>query len=128
MSIQVHVTGTSPAAAKLREYLGSLGFALAESGARYAVRIDEASDAGNIALEGIRGALAEETQHAVAELSGAAVEWRRSINGNEGSVRMAVGSPHEDAAARGALRAILRLTRHGEPDSWLKRMRGRKTI
>lgn len=134
MSIQVHVTGTSPAAAKLREYLGSLGYTLSEGGARYSIQIDCAeSEPGKLVLEGTRGALAEETQHAVAELSGATVEWQRSTIGNEGHLRLVSGSSQEDAAARGALRAILRLTRHGErrrsfmKAKWFETLRGNRT-
>ena len=114
MNGKVQVTGNSPAAAKLCEYLASLGYELTESGAKYLVQID-AHHPGirQLSVEGIRGGLAEEVQHAIVELCGAAVEWRRAEGGKEHHIRVIASPVHEDAVARGVLRAILRLTGHG---------------
>ena len=77
-------------------------------------------DGWGIEMEGA-GEFGDEARRAVAELSGVPVCWRNSelLNPNELHVAVPVtetgNRDWEDAAARGVLRAILKLTRHGEP-------------
>ena len=67
------------------------------------------------------GTFGEECRRAVAELSGVPVCWRNSESLNPNELHVAVpvtetgNRDWEDAAARGVLRAILKITRHGEP-------------
>ena len=116
----VHVVGEGPTAETLRGYLRQLGYRLAEQGSAYVVRVEDGSQ-GAVALEGIRGPLADHALHAIAELAGTAVEWRMAKAGSERELSVSVPDATSDAAARGLLRALLRVTGHGEaePPSWV---------
>ena len=116
--MRIRVIGDGASAATLRRYLESSGYQVAERGAFYTLRMDESAEAANIVLEGVRGALAEEAQHAVAELAGAPVEWRRAAAGSERELRVTAAPAHADAVERGVLRALLRVTGHGEKKKW----------
>ncbi len=133
MSIKVQVAGTSAAAEILREHLRCLDYVVTERGGRYSVHMDAnrtggpnlacdefAGDGWGIEMEGA-GEFGDEARRAVAELSGVPVCWRNSESSNTNQLHVAVPANEqgsvvwEDAAARGVLRAILKLTRHGEP-------------
>ena len=95
----------------IKTYLSSLGYSL-DGHLRFTVRIDE-SAAKNIALEGVRGAFAEEALHAIAELTQTPVEWRKSMTGGETELFVQSKSVDHDAVERGLLRALLKITGHG---------------
>ena len=115
--MRIQVIGSGASARTLRQYLKSAGYQAVESGGAYTVRMEEGEQA-NIVLEGVRGALAEETQRAVAELAGAPVEWRPAAAGSERELRVIAGTGNRDAAERGVLRALLRVTGHGTKKKW----------
>ena len=118
--MKIQVIGDGEAARSLRAYVASVGYQVAERGAEYIVRMEEGSQT-NVVLEGVRGALAEEAQHAVAELAGAPVEWRRAAAGSERELRVTSNGCDDDAVGRGVLRALLRVTGHGAPHSGMLR-------
>lgn len=123
MAIKVQVTGNSPAADKLRGYLTALGYRVVQSGGRVLVEMIRA-EVPYIAIEGV-GELADAINSAIAELSGAPVT-QRAIEGLP-AARVAVPAENavqEEAAARGVLRAILKLTGHGEPQKWFHKPAG----
>ena len=123
----VQVVGDGLTAETLRGYLRQLGYRVAETGSAYVVRVEEGSRE-SIALEGVRGPFAEEALHAIAELSRAAVEWRTAGAGSERELRIVVSDATSDAGARGLLRALLRVTGHGErkPSGWMSKILGRE--
>ena len=152
MNIKVQVTGTSATAGLLREHLTALGYAVVERGGRFSVCMDGMTaenppcqefggEGAGIESEAAAGEFGDEARRAVAELCGTPVCWRRSEMLQATELRVVVpveSGKWEDAAVRGVLRAILKLTRHGEPvgwfgkqnwrdkHSWLDKFRGRK--
>ena len=122
--MRIQVTGEGASARVLREYLASLGYQLVDRAAAYVVRVEEGGD-GNIVLEGAVGALAHEARLAVEELAGARVEWRASSQGSGRELRVVGTAGAADAVERGVLRALLRVTGHGERKSWMDRIRRR---
>ena len=121
--MRIQVAGDGASARVLREYLASLGYQLVERGADYAVRLEEGHDS-TIVLEGSPGALAEEAKRAIEELAASQVEWRPLSHGSGEQLRV-VATGGCDAVERGVLRALLRVTGHGERKSWMDRFRGR---
>ena len=95
-SYSVQVVGDGLTAETLRGYLRQLGYRVAETGSAYVVRVEEGSR-DRIALEGVRGPFAEEALHAIAELSGAVVEWRTAGAGSERELRVVVSDATSDA-------------------------------
>lgn len=112
--MRIQIIGDHAAAGALRAHLASLGYQVTERGAQYVVRIQEGSQS-SVVLEGVWGALAEQAQHAVAELAGAPVEWRRATPGSERELLVVTNGTAGDAVERGILRALLRVTGHGAP-------------
>jgi hypothetical protein len=121
--VRIQVIGDGASARALRGYLASLGYELADRRAEYTVRIEPGD---RVTIEGLRGALAAEALHAVSELAGAPVEWRRAAAGSDRELRVTVGAEGADAVERGVLRALLRVTRHGQARTgWISRFLGR---
>ena len=127
--MRIQIIGESAPARTLRGYLTSLGYTIASTGAAYTVVLEEGTQA-NVLMEGVRGPLAEEAQHAVAELTQSPVEWRKAAQGSERQVRVTSNGGDNDAVERGILRALLRLTQHGGPtggglNGWVNRILGK---
>jgi hypothetical protein len=126
--VRIHVVGESTAAETLRGYLTSLGYKLAAPGyklsagrAACTIRI-EAGAQGKVVIEGVPGELSEQARRAVAELTATQVEWREAaIAGSE--LRVAVHGSDTDAVERGLLRALLRVTGHGQPKTLGRKLR-----
>lgn len=125
----IQVLGDGASARTLRSYLMSLGYEVSGSGT-YTIRVEESSG-GNLILEGVRGAFAEEVLHAVAELTGSPVEWRRVAQGSDCELLVIANGVDDDALERGVLRALLKLTGHGgrqaNRPSWIRRILRKKT-
>ena len=119
--MRIHIGGDSAAARTLRGYIESQGYTLSETAPAYALHIEEGVQA-NVVLKGVRGALADEAQHAIAELAGVPVEWQRADAGSERELHIVTGSASADAVERGLLRAILRLTGPQGRSGWLKKL------
>jgi hypothetical protein len=124
--VRIDVIGENATAETLRGYLAGLGYRLSRQSPTYRVRIDESTQP-NIVLEGVRGSLAGEAQHAIAELTAAPIEWRKASAGSENELHVVTNAAGHDAVERGLLRALLRLTRHGsrgpatEAAYWVRR-------
>ena len=131
----IQILGDGASAQTLRSYLMSLGYEVSGSGT-YTIRVEEGSG-GNLILEGVRGAFADEVLHAVAELTGSRVEWRRAVtHGNDRELRVIANGRDDDALERGVLRAVLKLTGHGsrqakrpsaKVESWIRRILRKET-
>jgi len=124
--VRIDVIGESATAETLRGYLAALGYKLSRQSPAYRVGIEESTQP-NIVLEGVRGPLADEAQHAVAELTATPIEWRKAGAGSENELRVVTNATDHDAVERGLLRALLRVTRHGshgpatEAAYWVRR-------
>lgn len=124
--MRIDVVGECATAETLRGYLTALGYRLSPRNAAYRVRIEE-SIRTSILLVGIRGPLAGEAQHSIAELTTAPIEWRKASAGSENELHVVLAASDHDAAERGLLRALLRLTKHGgrgpatEAACWVRR-------
>jgi hypothetical protein len=110
--VRIDVIGECATAETLRGYLAGLGYSLSQQSPAYRLRIEE-SMRTNILLEGVRGPLADEAQHAMAELAAAPIEWHKASAGSENELHVVTNAAGHDAVERGLLRALLRLTRHG---------------
>ena len=126
----IQILGDGASARTLRSYLMSLGYQVSGIGT-YTIRVEEGSG-GNLILEGVRGTLAEEVLHAVAELTGSPVEWRRAVaHGNDRELRVIANGADDDALERGVLRALLKLTGHGgrqaNRPTWIRRILRKET-
>jgi len=80
----------------------------------------------NIVVEGAPGPLAEEARRTIAELAGAAVEWRPIESGSGRDLRIAARGEVDDAVERGLLRAILRLEKDFGWSGWLGKVWSRR--
>lgn len=123
--MRIQITGDGSAANTLRRYLASLGYTLTGIAPAYTIRVEQGGQS-NVVLEGVRGPLAEETQHAVAELAGAPIEWRSVKSGNDRQLKVWTNGVSDDAVERGVLRAVLRITGHGQQSGWRRLLRPRK--
>jgi hypothetical protein len=117
--MNIQITGESPAARTLETYLSSLGYSpaslgysLGGSGLRISI---EAGAPGVISLEGLRGKLADEALHSIAELTQTPVQWRKSMTAGESELLIRANQVDHDPVARGVLRALLKITGHGSP-------------
>ncbi|MEQ1949020.1 MAG: hypothetical protein ABL995_17645 [Bryobacteraceae bacterium] len=112
----VQVTGEHAAVQTLRGYLKSLGYevldAASKAAADFVIQMEQGTTS-KVALEGVRGQLAEEALHAIAGLTGVPIEWRVAIAGSERVLKIVAPAIHADAVGRGLLRALLTATGHG---------------
>ena len=117
--MNIQVTGNHPAVPTLSRYLTSLGYQVqgdVSSAPTYTVRI-EVGPQTNIVLQGLRGAFAEETLHAVADLTRSPVEWRKAPDGSEFVIDIVAAAAQAEAIERGVLRALLMITGHGAAET-----------
>jgi hypothetical protein len=128
--VRIDVIGECATAETLRGYLAALGYGLSHQSPAYRVRLEEGTGPA-IILEGVRGLLANEAQHAMAELTAAPIEWRKASAGSENELHVVTNASGHDAVERGLLRALLRVTRHGsrgpatEAAYWVRKFFGR---
>jgi hypothetical protein len=116
--MKIQVTGDHTAAQTLRAQLKSVGYEVldvaSKAAADYVIQLEQGTQP-NVALEGLRGVLADEALHAIAGLTGVPVEWRAAIGGSEKVIRVIASAVHGDAVGLGLLRAVLNATGHGTP-------------
>lgn len=114
----VQVTGDHPAAQTLRGYLKTLGYQVLDAASKaagdFVIQIEQGA-APNVALQGVRGQLADEALHAIAGLAGVPVEWTAAIGGSQAVIRVVADAVQGQAVGQGLLRAILNVTGHGTP-------------
>ena len=116
--MKIQVVGESTSAQDLRNHLASLGYKVAAdnaSAAGYVVRMETREDPG-IVLSGRPGEFADNALRLVAELAPGSVTWLEA--GSARVLHVAASACHADAAVRGVLRALLRVTGHGGRKSW----------
>ena len=126
--MKIHVIGNNAAAKKLGEYLENVGYRVTRFGAAYTIRVEDGAE-DRILLEGVESQLAAEAQTAIAELAGVPVRFKKADRGSDRELCVFAGGSGTDAVERGVLRALLRITEHGEPQAsgargWLKKLLG----
>ena len=117
--MRIQVSGDSGAARVLEGYLAKAGNHVTDFRPACTVTVDEGESAGNIVLEGNGGALAAEAQRAIAELTATPIEMRRAGESDRAILVVTTGREDDSyAIERGLLRAVLRVTGHGNKSKW----------
>ena len=84
-------------------------------------------EGSGVMIEGVRGPLAEEAMHSIAELTATPIEWKKSAYGSDLELHVIYRAPDADAVERGLFRAVLKVTGHGRPEAsktgWRKFLR-----